>query len=440
MRPEGPVRFRLPPSAIRDLVDESRINEIFEEFRAQVSRKTELSVDATVDATARAAAFVPVYEPQPDNLEYLALIEQLSDRDHLASYANSILDGIQSAGIPVERTYFRSVASRTLVDSRGAFRYLDSLLAEFPGHGILIFGSGDSLLDPVTGEPTSDTLLFERWPVRALFSPLPFAEWGYREWILGERGLAVVPMGLTGLSTFHDIMVSPGNSAAVEYTHRDDMLRTPYPYEFRYWSERWAVGEGLNQDTISMIIQRSQEYLGEQCFVWMKACAVYPEVHWGLTLWLGHQVGKSNDWDVVNNDNLVAISRLPWFRYGIMPERLRMEFVSRMSTKERKWALRAIQEAFLGSDQSITRRSSLELNRRTFFLGPILRKLNALFSRGISQDYVLISTISGHRPRLWVSKLPKIIRNVLVKRNFFVSEAIIVAVLIFTIGMWKIFV
>src|SRR5262249_52285698 len=60
---------------------------------------------------------------------------------------------------------------------------------------------------------------------------------------------------------------------------------------------------------------------------WLSACAVYPELNWDLTLFLGQSVTDGAGAPLLTLPRLAALVRLPWFRQGFMPDWLRQRLI-----------------------------------------------------------------------------------------------------------------
>ncbi len=71
-------------------------------------------------------------------------------------------------------------------------------------------------------------------------------------------------------------------------------------------------------------------YLAEpDLFQWLCACAVYPELHWDLTL---HLASFCLDGGQPTEAQLLRLVRLPWFKTGFMPESLRLDLIRRLES------------------------------------------------------------------------------------------------------------
>jgi len=63
-------------------------------------------------------------------------------------------------------------------------------------------------------------------------------------------------------------------------------------------------------------------YFGGKDYAWVAASAVYPELHWSLTVSLKSAL-KDGKRKFVYDRELLTASQLPWFRQGWMPDWLR---------------------------------------------------------------------------------------------------------------------
>ncbi|MCP4106584.1 MAG: formylglycine-generating enzyme family protein, partial [Desulfobacteraceae bacterium] len=86
-----------------------------------------------------------------------------------------------------------------------------------------------------------------------------------------------------------------------------------------------------------------KRYMGdEEAFQWLCACAVYPELHWNLTLHLGTLCMTSG---YVGEDRLLRLIRLPWFREGAMPDDIRLSLIRELKRDRLQMIRETIVEA-----------------------------------------------------------------------------------------------
>jgi len=66
---------------------------------------------------------------------------------------------------------------------------------------------------------------------------------------------------------------------------------------------------------------------------WIAACAIYPELHWDLTLWLGRRLSLA-DRPLVTPGHLISIFRLPWFVEGRIPDEARQALLDYLTASD----------------------------------------------------------------------------------------------------------
>ncbi|MCI0660390.1 MAG: choice-of-anchor D domain-containing protein [Acidobacteria bacterium] len=134
-----------------------------------------------------------------------------------------------------------------------------------------------------------------------------------RSWGLREKRLAghfiVQPATLEGLAELAESFELPGTS------------------DFPRWDQS-SLGPSPPSTDQSVTIAQLREYLGEDRFQWLCTCAVYPELEWDLSLYLGSLPSMGNG--LVNERNLLRLIQLPWFRAGSIPDELRLQLIGEL--------------------------------------------------------------------------------------------------------------
>jgi len=270
--------------------------------RRQTGEAYRLDVAASVAATAAARGY-PTFRYKLDTKppEYLILIERASFRDHQARLFNELTTALEREGIFVARYFYDRDPRVCCAEAGGGCMSLPELHSKFPSHRLLVFGDGEKILDPVTGALASWTTVFSGWSDRALLTPAAPAEWGFREISVASLFI-VLPASLAGLLTL--------------VTHFESLTET----DVRAWRARSTEKVPvLDAGPAAVIALKS--YLGDSTFQWLCACAVYPELHWDLTLYFGSLSVMGGD--LIREENLLRLIRLPWFRSGVIPDEVR---------------------------------------------------------------------------------------------------------------------
>ena len=74
------------------------------------------------------------------------------------------------------------------------------------------------------------------------------------------------------------------------------------------------------------LISSLRQYYSEAVIQWIACCAVYPALHWDLTLFMGQQL-STEEVPLLTVDRLNSLTRLPWFVEGSIPEETRVVLV-----------------------------------------------------------------------------------------------------------------
>lgn len=290
--------------------------------RRQVGEAQHLDIPSTVTATAEAAGFPDLrFKPDSKPTEYLVLIDRLSFRDHQSSLFAELVRTLSREGLFVVRYFCEDprVCSNQVGDIRIS---LTDLQIKYGGHRLLIFSNGARMIDPMTGELASWTQEFLRWKERAVLTPHPPAMWGMREFKLD--GLFIVsPATPKGISTLIDD------------------FNVNAPRSLSYWIGR---DSDMPLDSLdhSALTSSLRSYLGEPTFQWLCACAVYPEIHWDLTMYLG-SLGCMRE-DLLTEENLRRLVRLPWLHNGSIPDEVRWVLINELDPVKEKCVRKALIE------------------------------------------------------------------------------------------------
>lgn len=401
--------------------------------RRQADVHYQLDLEATVAATAEALGYPTFrYKLATRPPEYLALIDRASFRDHQAQLYNELVKALEREGNYVVR-YFYDVDPRVCcVEAGGDCLSLVELRARFAGHRLLVFGVGAGLLDPVTGRPSPWTSVLADWADGGLLTPTPPALWGFREVTLAGL-FPVLPASVEGLLT----LVTHFQSLAVTDAHS---RRAPN-------GERLpALNDALDEEPAE-VVKRLRAHLGEPTFQWLCACAVYPELHWDLTLYLGALPVMGND--LIREENLLPLVRLPWFRAGSIPDELRWQLLSELDREKERAIRLAIIEILEGDPppRETYAADSYQLNlvvQRWLSRGDrrrqreLLAALDATPRRQVLRDYALLRYLESRPTSALNLYLPARLRNLFYRSGipaFGLRTGIRLALMLLLIGV-----
>lgn len=270
--------------------------------RREASEVSFLDLSRTLDATIEAGGHPTfVYRSGTRPPEYLVLLDRTSFRDHQPRLYHELVAKLADFGVLVaEFTYEGD--PRVLDDAESGARVrLVDLVRRFPAHRLLVFGDGGRFLHPVTGDLQPWVEAMMPWPERALLTPVAPKAWGSREIRLASA-FVLLPGTLDGVG------------AVLRHFESE---RRP---DLRLWHRASTAPpppELSGPDPMGQL----RAYLDEDGFQWLCALAVYPELHWDLTLFVGSM--RVLGGGVVTEDRLLRLVRLPWFRDGFIDSDIR---------------------------------------------------------------------------------------------------------------------
>jgi hypothetical protein len=310
--------------------------------RRQPLPSGELDITATVAATVRRGGyFTPVAEPRYVVPEYLALVDRRGPADQEARLHDELLDRLAANDVYVVRYSFDGDPRLCTPGTGGGGAVSPSeLAARYPNHRLLLFTDGVGLLSPFSGRPAAWLDQLASWPERALLTPTPVGRWGYREQALAGSGLLVQTVtgpGLAALAEQFDGAGAPAAPAAEP--------DPPFPARLRGSPRRWLDRVEPEPAEVEALLEQLRHYLGADGWYWLAASAVYPALDWRLTVYLGTNL-PANGRPLFDERRLAALVRLPWFRYGAMPDWLRQRLLAEL-TPPAESAVRAALQALL---------------------------------------------------------------------------------------------
>jgi hypothetical protein len=292
--------------------------------RPSVQPVRQLDVLRSVEAGARQAGLtVAVYGSRRAMPEYVALIERCAAEDHQARLTDELLAQLRELGVAVER-YFYSGDPRTCVPQAGGrgMRLAD-VLARHHRATLLLFAPASRLFSPVSGrlQPWVDPL--RSLPRRALLTAEPAYHWTGLETALAEQGFGVLEAHEGGLLSFAELDDDWNINRAFPARYA-----RPYPALLLDRPDLPFQRETPPDPLLARLVRELKGYLGPRGFLWLAACAVYPEVDWPLTLHLSKSIWPPAERPAELRPHLIALARLPWFRHGFIPDWLRTTLIA----------------------------------------------------------------------------------------------------------------
>ncbi|MCP5050776.1 MAG: hypothetical protein GY940_26670, partial [bacterium] len=302
-----PIRVETPELALvrnEQFYESARL--LRQRLKSNVKR---IDIHKTISKTIQEGGFPSFqYKTVTRPPEYLVLIDLPAYRDHSAHLFDHITSALENEGLFVQRYFYEKDPRVCFKEPNGQRFYLSDFKTRYGDHRVIVFGTGEEFLDPLTGDLDKWTRLFHSWRDRALLTPEPPKKWGRRE-VTVAKEFIVLPASLAGLSVLENHFQIKRKPDLKAWKVADSQSPSP-PAEDRY-------------DT-----QALRDYLGEETFQWLCACAVYPELNWDLTLFLGSL--QCMPATLIREGNVLRLIQLPWFRSGTMPDELRGALIDRL--------------------------------------------------------------------------------------------------------------
>lgn len=286
--------------------------------RREEGDKNKLDIQGTLKKTIEQGGYIDfTYKAEQQPVEYLFLIDRASFKDHQAIFYQLLAERMSKEDIYIDVYFYNHHFQYFWKTFEETPIYLEEIISRCPNHKLVIIGDGAGLLDPSTGNFSEeiDTML-TAYPHRALMSTVSTADWGRNEGIIENR-FVVLPAKVAGFAVMADRTQRKGS----------------------YHISQWIDGsDGHLPDFFTEVsIEEIRIYLGEDLFRWFSACAIYPELQWELTLHIGEYLSerfhsektnaKEGRYYLLSEAFLLRLIRLPYFRKGGIPEKMRLELV-----------------------------------------------------------------------------------------------------------------
>ncbi len=361
----------------------------------------DLDIVASVAATAREAGrFTPVLASRPSVPEYLILVDRCSSGDLFAKFADGIVRALEQSNVAIEKFYFDRTPHQCY-SGRGHRPVSIRKLAErFPDYRVLVFSDGLGFLTLSGNQYGPWMHPLSAWETRTLLTPNPREHWSVREKILAAHGWTIA---------------SAEQEEIACLAHERQPDKTGHGFipgvldSVRVSDRGWLRRSAPDAESVEDLLIDLRISLGEAGFYWLCACAAYPAPDWNVTLYLGKNLRDDDGKPLMREAALLALSRLPWFRHGRMPEWLRLTLLAKL-TRPQEDAVRAALQILLNTaavEPVDTYRLEVDKELRgglTKLTRQLLRQLQRTAKDEDSpvQDRVFVEFLSGRNPALSV--------------------------------------
>lgn len=330
------------------------------------------------------------YQYRTRPAEYLFLIDYTAFADHHHHLFELLHRELLKNTVYVERFYYNGDMRVCWNEKHPRGIALEKLAARYADYRLFLFGDGKKMIRPAGSGLQGWAQVFSQWSDRALLTPRPAAAWSHDELRLAEQ-FVLLPSNMAGLLQ------------AIEYFEQLKSANL----------KSWRSGDAETEVRADAGAIRELSSSRPALAAWIAACAIYPELNWELTLYLGETVGSHFGESLLTFENITRIARISWFRNGHMPEAERIALFELLDEGLRLQLHQKIVDALEGQYQ---RNPLPELSQAysEFRLQLAVHKLRSgnypeerrdlektarrLIAEGVRHDFIAIQTVSSPRP------------------------------------------
>ena len=362
----------------------------------------DFDIPETVDVTVRNAGFFePRYSPRRAMPEYVVLISRRGAADHQARLFDAAFAHLDDRDVTIDSYSFLDDPRTCTSDESGQPFGLRDVLERHHRATLIIAAETIAAFNRRTGELATWVETTGSHEKRVYLTTEAPDRWTERETALEAAGFVVLPANETGWRVLGIVDGPPPSDLLfpAPYTR-------PFPPVIGSDELRWLDRNAPEGDVLDKLLRQLKGFLGRDGLAWMSACAVYPEITWALTLRLR---GSEPPAPV-----LPALSRLPWFRHGFMPEWLRHSLIVQMAGPDERrirTELERLLEELASARGSARTGSALHIGR---WIGPI-DLMRAAAPGSPLRDRVFLGFMTGARDALWF-EVPNALRALFKRR------------------------
>lgn len=317
----------------------------------------EIDVNKTIDATlSRGGWLTPVYQTYQVLPEYLFLINRTSYRDHQAKFIEGIIESLKQEGVFITIYFFDDDPRICFAeDGKNHPLKLREIISKYSEHSLVMISDTERFFSSISGELEPWVNQLTNWDNRAVLTPIPVENWGYQELELAQEFI-LLPATLKGLDALSQRLRQGWATYVV-----GEKTQIPLPDGLRTRPYLWIERNPPATEQINAMVDSLEKYLGKDGFYWLSACAVFPELHWNITIYLGNVLKVESGASLIEVCSLTDLARLPWLRYGYMPDWLRVYLITTLSSEQEQIIRTALQGLLITAIQGSVSKLQLEV-------------------------------------------------------------------------------
>ncbi len=301
----------------------------------------ELDVDKTINATLRQGGWLtPVYRNYQVLPEYLFLVNRVSYRDHQAKFVEEIIARLKNEGVFITVYFFDDDPRICFSSDENSPLRLREITSRYSQHCLVIISDTDIFFSSINEKLEPWVNQLTTWDNRAVLTPTPAENWGYKELELAQNFI-ILPATIKGL-----LVLSQRLRQGFATYFLAEEQRIPLPDSLHIRSYIWIERNPPPTEQINAMLDSLEKYLGKDSFYWLSACAIFPQLDWQITIYLGNVLKTESGALLIEVCSLTDLARLPWLRYGYMPDWLRVYLIATL-TQEQQQVIRSILQDLL---------------------------------------------------------------------------------------------
>jgi hypothetical protein len=401
------------------IFDDRLIFSVAQAFRRRVEKPIPmLDVERTLNRSlAQGGWFAPVFDRRQIRPEYLFLVDRTNYQDQQAKLAETLIHSLQEYDVLAVIYYFDGDPRLCVAATSERAWSLPELVNKYEGYRLILFTDGAQFFHPLSGEFEPWIEYLQRWAIRVILTPVAPARWHYREKTLAEC-FSLLPATADGLAQF--MQVTPAQTTILAPT---EQMNASYPTELEARPLIWIQRDPPEITQIDDMLIALRQYLGIDGFYWLSACAIYPALNWNLTLYLGATLRGEDGGQLLEMRRLADLIHLPWFRYGYIPDWLRIRLLIDL-VPEQDHAIRSTLEALLiTAIRGETDEFQLEIARdHQWTIAMLVKPLLHILAKNASvdsplHDYVFLTFMAGRWQKQLALRAPDTLHALFINRR-----------------------
>ncbi|MEO1417679.1 MAG: Clp protease N-terminal domain-containing protein, partial [Bacteroidota bacterium] len=342
-----PPYIYLPPLPTPELslfstYESARFSDTFRKQEAGTVDTAILDLPLTIDATVQNAGLIkPIFQKYGTRPSYIFLIDETYTRNLATSWYTYLVEVLREENVSVTHFFYEEIPTTIWGEDRQKMT-LDSLNLE---GRLLILGRSEGMVDHIDGGLFSwaEQMLGD-FPEVGFLTPKAADQWGYYELTLAQYGV-VAPANLEGLGSIVDVL-----------NGRQDV-------EWWEWRDRIDIWDAEDPSPVSL-----QKDLSHEVFLWLCACAIYPQLEWKLVLKIGEALQETfaDPSLLLHPQAIGSLMSIRWFQTGKIPDRARAQLIEYLPEKQER-AVRALLQEIMDQARDVPPEGSLAAHNLRIF-------------------------------------------------------------------------